>query len=174
MSPPTKPKKLPAVVSPASKGTKPKASKICQLTKPSEATTIKKTRAGKQSPANILLAMNGLRVRGEETPQRKLVARLSGNSYTRSFEYILGRLKRQGLVDYPSRDTVRLTAVGIEEAGEAPMPSAPEVRDGFRDHMNPWEIEISNFLLDGEWLSDLEVEAATNCEHLQPLNFDNL
>lgn len=129
----------------------------------------------KASPSRILPAIKGLHQRGIDQPLRKLVANHSGYEYTRSFQNILGKLKKKGFLDYPSSDTVRLTDDGMQEAGgDVAALTNEEIRKGIREKLKGKEIGFFDFLLDGRVRSSEEVKVATHCEHLQDRSFNNI
>lgn len=126
------------------------------------------------SPGKVLQAIKALHQRGMEAPLRKLVARQSGYEFTRSFQNILGKLKKQGFLEYPGSDSVCLTEAGMVEAGDVVAPTNKEIQNSIREKLKGKEIEFFDYLLDGEMRSTDEVKAATNCGHLQDRSFSNI
>ena len=71
----------------------------------------------------LLIQLKGLHARGITDPS------LSGFEYSKHIGNELAKLKKDGLIEYPNSNTVRLTAEGVAATGSLPLLTTDTVHD---------------------------------------------
>jgi len=112
------------------------------------------TKAAKDG-IKVLRTLKYLRVTFKKTnPLRKHVASLSGFQWNSTFKNTLTNYRQRGWVDFPSSDTVCITAAGMEEAGpdagDTPRSTEELHEEIKRKHLSGRKIELFDLMADGK------------------------
>jgi len=157
-------RKAPTPVTPTKKSPTPKKRK-----KVSKGTAVV---GGSKLPvrARIIRSIAELRALGKESAPRTEVAMFAGysNAASKGFSNPLSMLKTEGIITYPDKNTVSLTAMGLdsEEArGVVPPASNAEVHARIKALLKPKQQEIFDLLAaDGQAHFRDEMAAAVGCK----------
>ena len=146
--------------------------KLAAPVTPTKGPPTKKRRTSKGKRSNvpvrtgIIRSLAELRAIGKSDPLRTMVGLLSGysNVGSASFAKTLSALKTEGIIDYPTRDTVTLTTLGLqapETQGIMPPSNNTEVHYRIKALLTQKQCEIFDLLAaDGRAHLYVEVAAA--------------
>lgn len=156
-------RKAPAPVTPTKKSPTPKKRK-----KASKGAAIG---GGSKLPvrARIIRSIAELHALGKTNAPRIEVAMFAGysNAASKGFSNPLSMLKTEGIISYPDKNTVSLTALGLgtdEALGVVPPASNAEVHARIKALLKPKQQEIFGLLADGQAHLRDEMAAAVGCK----------
>jgi len=143
----------------------------------------RRTRKGKGSNVpvrtSIIRSLAELRAIGKSDPPRTMVGLLSGysNVGSASFAKTLSALKTEGIITYPTRDTVALTTLGLqapEAHGIMPPSNNTEVHYRIKALLTQKQCEIFDLLAaDGRAHLYVEVAAAVGYNNVGSSGWNN-